>query len=86
MEAITGNTNASLREARAKLAALIEIARWVWVVNAAVTLVGAYYGRYDIAALAGFTWMFTLVATAIGKRVYVSLREEPTVTIRRVGS
>jgi hypothetical protein len=74
MEAIGSDTNPNLRDAQRKLASLIEISRWVWVVNAVVTLIGVYYGRYDIAALAGFTWVLMLAATAIGRKVAAALR------------
>jgi hypothetical protein len=76
MEAINSTGRGGLREARRRLASLIEISRWVWVINAVVTMIGLYYGRYDIAALAGFTWALVMMATGMGHRVAINLREE----------
>jgi hypothetical protein len=77
MEVIAGKPDPGFRDARRKLTALVGIDRWVWVINAAVMLIGVYYGRFDIAALAGFTWILTLIATAIGARVAANLGEPP---------
>lgn len=66
-----------LRDARRKLASLVEIVRWIWVVNAAVMLVGSYYGRFDLAALAGFTWLMALVSAGIARRLIGRLGADP---------
>ena len=60
-----------------RLAALIEITRWLWIVNAAVTIIAIIYERYDIVAIAAFTWVLSLVAAAIAKRdeIYVDRAE-----------
>jgi len=75
MEMRTENICPDLSETRRRLVTLVDIGRWVWVVNAVVTMVGAYYGRFDIAALAGFTWAMSLIATAIARRAAASLGE-----------
>lgn len=61
--------DSGIDNARKRVAAFTEIARWIWCINALVMLIGAYYNRYELAALAGFTWILSLVAAAIGRRV-----------------
>jgi hypothetical protein len=63
-----------IRDARKRVAALIEITRWLWVVNAIVMAVGIYYANYEIAALAGFTWVLSLIAAGIARRASLYLR------------
>lgn len=60
-----------------RLAALIEITRWLWIINAAVTIIAVVYERYDIVGIAAFTWLLSLVAAAIAKRaeIYVDRAE-----------
>jgi hypothetical protein len=63
-----------IRDARRRLVALVEIVRWLWIVNAAVMVLGLVYGSYQIAALAGFTWILSVVAAAIARRTVAYLR------------
>ena len=56
-----------------RLAALVEITRWLWIVNAAVTVIAIVYERYDIVGIAAFTWLMSLVAAAIAKRAEIYL-------------
>ena len=60
-----------------RLAALVEINRWLWIINAAVTIIAIIYERYDIVGIAAFTWVLSLVAAAIAKRaeIYVDRAE-----------
>ena len=58
----------NISDARRRVTALIIMARWIWIVNSLVTVVGLAYHRYDIAALAGFTWVLSLLASAFGHR------------------
>jgi hypothetical protein len=60
-----------------RLAALIEITRWLWIINAAVTIIAIIYERYDIVGIAAFTWVLSLIAAAIAKRaeIYVDRAE-----------
>lgn len=60
-----GNT---ISNARQKVTALILIARWIWVVNSVVAITSIIYHRYDITALAAFTWVLSLLAAAFGQR------------------
>ena len=55
-------------DARKRVTALVTITRWIWVVNSLVALMSIVFQRYDIAALAGFTWVLSLVAAAFGHR------------------
>lgn len=64
----------SIRDARKRLAALVEIVRWLWIVNAAVMLLGLAFANYQVAALAGFTWVLAVVAAAIARRTATYLR------------
>ena len=64
----------TIRDARRKLAALVEIVRWLWVVNAAVMVIGLVYASYQVAALAGFTWVLAVVAAAMARRASAYLR------------
>jgi hypothetical protein len=57
-----------ITDARKRVTALVAIARWIWVVNSLVGLASVAYGRYDIAALAGFTWVLSLLVAAFGHR------------------
>ena len=57
-----------ISDARKRVTALVAMARWIWVVNSLVGLVSVAYGRYDVAALAGFTWVLSLFAAALGHR------------------
>jgi hypothetical protein len=57
-----------ISDARKRVMALVAIARWIWVTNSVVGVAGVAYGRYDIAALAGFTWVLSLVAASFGHR------------------
>ena len=58
----------SISDARKRVTALVIMARWIWIVNSLVTVAGVAYHRYDIAALAGFTWVLSLLASAFGHR------------------
>ena len=64
----------TIRDARRRLAALVEIVRWLWIVNAAVMILGLVFGNYQVAALAGFTWVLAVVAAAIARRTSAYLR------------
>lgn len=55
-------------DARRRIVALVVISRWLWIVNSLVAITGIAYHRYDVALLAGFTWLLSLVATAVGMR------------------
>lgn len=55
-------------DARKRVMALVIIARWIWVINSLVAITSIAYHRYDIAALAAFTWVLSLVAAAFGGR------------------
>jgi hypothetical protein len=57
-----------ISDARRRVTALVAIARWLWVVNSVVTVLSVVRGRYDIAALAGFTWLLSLLVAAFGHR------------------
>lgn len=57
-----------ISDARRRVTVMASIARWLWVVNSLVALSGALRGRFDIAALAGFTWILSLVVAAFGNR------------------
>ena len=69
-----GNT---ISDARRRVTALIMIARWIWVVNSVVAITSIMYHRYDITALAAFTWVLSLLATAFGHRAekYLGIAE-----------
>ena len=58
----------SISDARRMVSALVIMARWIWVVNLLVAIAGVAYRRYDIVALAGFTWVLSLLASAFGHR------------------
>ena len=58
----------SISDARRRVTALVAMARWIWIVNSLVTVAGVAYHRYDVAALAGFTWVLSLLASAFGQR------------------
>jgi hypothetical protein len=55
-----------IADARKKVTSLVMVARWIWIVNSVVGLVGVAYGRYDVAALAAFTWVLSLLVAAFG--------------------
>ena len=57
-----------ISDARKRVTAVVMLARWIWVVNSIVGLVSVAYGRYDIAALAGFTWALSLLVASFGHR------------------
>ena len=57
-----------ISDARRRVAALVAMARWIWIVNSLVAIAGIANRRYDIAALAGFTWVLSLLASAFGHR------------------
>jgi hypothetical protein len=61
-------------DARKRVAALVEITRWLWVINAIVMVVGIYYSSYQVAALAGFTLVVSLIAAAVARRASSYLR------------
>ncbi len=63
-----------IRDARKTITALVEITRWLWVVNAVVMVIGICYADYRIAALAGFTWVLSLVAAGIARRASFYLK------------
>lgn len=58
----------SISDARRRVTALVAMARWIWIVNSLVMIAGVAYCRYDIAALAGFTWVLSLLAASLGHR------------------
>lgn len=62
-----------------RMNALVAVWRIVWCINAAVIFVGFHYHRYDVAALAGFTCVLSLIATAISRRIskYLSMESQP---------
>lgn len=62
-----------ISDTRKRVAALASIARWLWIANSVIALVSAWRGRYDITALAGFTWISSLVVAAFGKRAAENL-------------
>ncbi len=57
-----------ISDARRRVTALASIARWLWIVNSLVMLLSAWQGRFDIAALAAFTWILSLIVAAFGNR------------------
>ncbi len=57
-----------IEDALSRLTALVEITRWVWAVNLAALIVALIYGSYQVAVLAAFTGLLTLVGAAIGRR------------------
>lgn len=52
-----------------RMDALAAVWRFVWCINVVVIFVGFHYHRYDITALAGFTCVLSLIATAISRRI-----------------
>jgi len=58
----------SISDARRRVNALVTMARWIWVVNSLVMIAGVAHHRYDVAAVAGFTWVLSLLAAALGHR------------------
>lgn len=58
----------NIAHARKRVTLLVRMARWIWVVNSIAAVVSIMRTRYDIAALAAFTWILSLVATAVGHR------------------
>ncbi len=73
--AVMDKLNSGIGGARKRVAALVEISRWTWVVNMAVLIVAAVYGYYALVALAAFTGVLSLVAAAIARRVSLYLGE-----------
>jgi hypothetical protein len=67
----------SISDARRRVNVLVVMARWIWVVNSLVMVAGMWYQRYDVAALAGFTWVLSLFAAALGHRAveYLGMAE-----------
>ncbi len=65
--------DAYIVDALHRIVAVTEIARWLWLVNLAVMIVGIWTRRYELAVLGGFTWLLSLVAAAIAKKVAVHL-------------
>lgn len=57
-----------ISDARRKVTALVAMARWIWIVNSVVMIAGVAYHRYDVAAVAGFTWVLSLLTAALGHR------------------
>lgn len=53
---------------RKRVTAVAEIARWLWCINAVVVVVAIIYLQYELAALAGFTCVLSIVAAAIARR------------------
>ena len=66
-----------INDPRRKVTALVSIARWLWIINSLVALIGIISGRYDVAALAAFTWVMSLLVAAFGSRaaLYLSRTE-----------
>lgn len=58
----------SISDARRRVSALVLIARWIWVVNSVVAITSITMHRFDVAALAAFTWVLSLLAAAFGHR------------------
>lgn len=58
-----------IRDARTRVRALIEITRWIWLINVIVMVIGLVYSRFDVAGLAAFTWVMALLAAATGRRI-----------------
>lgn|GEM_PF-1504300 len=55
-------------DARRRVTALVAIARWLWIVNSLVMFASVWRGDYELAALAGFTWVLSLLVAAFGSR------------------
>ena len=72
--------------ARKRAAALVEISRWIWIVNLAVMVVAIVYGYHALAALAAFTGLLSLIATAIARRVSLYLGEAESIISSQVVS
>ena len=72
MEKVSTN----ISDARRRINVLVAMARWIWIVNSLVMIAGMWYQRYDIAALAGFTWVLSLFAAAFGHRAVEYLGAE----------
>lgn len=69
-----------LKAARGRVKLAAEVMRWVWVTNAVVMIVGILENRWELAAVAGVTWVMTLVAAAVAKRIGIYLNQvEPMV-------
>ena len=67
---------ANISGARRNVNVLLTTARWIWVVNSLVMIAGVWYQRYDVAAVAGFTWILSLFAAAFGHRAVEYLGAE----------
>lgn len=64
-----------LKAARGRVRLLAEVMRWVWLTNAVVMTVGIIERRWELAAVAGVTWVMTLVAAAVAKRIDTYLNQ-----------
>ena len=62
------NISSNISDARKLVTVLAVMTRWIWVVNSLVLIAGVAYERYDVTALAAFTWVFSLLAAALGHR------------------
>lgn len=60
--------NNRVSDARRRIAALVMVARLVWVVNSLVGLASFVLHRYEVAALAGYTALMSLFLTACARR------------------
>jgi hypothetical protein len=75
--------NGHIEDAIGRISTLTEIARWLWCINLVVLVAGLFTCHFELAALAGFTWVLALVGAAIGRRAidYLNNAEQ---TIRSV--
>lgn len=64
-----------LKAARGRVKLLAEVMRWVWVTNSVVMVVAIMEKRWELAAVAGVTWVMTIVAAAVAKRVDIYLNQ-----------
>lgn len=64
-----------IRGARRTLLTLLQIARWLWVANTLVLTVAIIYSRIEVAVLAGFTLVLSLLIAASAKRASGYLRD-----------
>ena len=62
------NVGNTISDARRRVTALVLMARWIWVVNSVVGITSVMYHRYDITALAAFTWVLAILAAVCGNR------------------
>lgn len=54
--------------ARNRMTISANMMRWIWLVNLIIAVMAFIEHSYTVAAVAGITWLFSLIAAAVTQR------------------